>query len=967
MSTNSNNFISSSNIKVEEIIPITYSFNIKFNEYEIIEFNSYLTNKYGHTVTKINYHLSVILFGVYININKENKIKTFSSNSILYNLQNNSLILLKNITPIIPSKRAAHAACKFSDNQIFIYGGSMEENILASDDLWLLEIDQSIFCKWEILKVAGQTPNKRYGHTMNYIEETKKIFLYAGMNQNREILNDFWIMDMSRVYDKKITPQVFDWIRINVDLSYNTFNSNNVVTRAYHSTNINGEFIYVFGGRTEKIEKVIGDEILESFKINIVSDSKYILKPLQISSNIQYQYINSYFFGSLLILFGGENANGLSNKEISVYSFINMKWFNFGEIHIKKNGYAIYYEKNPNEEPKFELILFGGIDKKYTKIEINQIEEKALLKTMSKNQNLKSKDYIKKMKKREKEKSGVLRIDLNKIFKEIPELYAEFLYIVENNLENKDIENLYYSHNDKSKSLYKISDDKDIVLDRISDLKLPRDSNSLSIQSITNNMLMSIRDSSSPKKNHNLNENDTIIDFKYSPRLFTYKHTEIRKSYNIFDTSNRISRESNLFSFNKNEELEEQKINDKDYNNIENNINKDYFSSQIIEGSERRLDFFKSISIEKLSSEGKKIDRNSNKSIFSKKREYNEELVNGILNSYLYKISEYDQEENQVDDNYFKIQDKYLNIYNLNELLSHVINNNLYFLNEKRSYINYNIINLKHPIKIFSNIKGKFNLLLKYFEFYGRPSQFKGDIESFEYLFIGDMFNNKPSVDNIRILILVLCLIVKYPESITMLRSPIKEVKFPDNFYSFEFYLDKIDDDKSSNYELYDINYHSLIVKEMKKNIEILLRSLPLISIINNRICCVHSNIPEDIKLFTEEEIFKKTLLKNQIKTGGNNYIQFEINYFLLQNNFQYIIRSEQDMISNDKGFERVFDGKVISFFSGPEEGCFIIIKKSGELQFKFISNSESMKSSKSNKSDTENNINFIEKKISEL
>jgi protein phosphatase len=51
------------------------------------------------------------------------------------------------------------------------------------------------------------------------------------------------------------------------------------------------------------------------------------------------------------------------------------------------------------------------------------------------------------------------------------------------------------------------------------------------------------------------------------------------------------------------------------------------------------------------------------------------------------------------------------------------------------------LLKLKHPIKIFGSINGQYNDLLRYFNFWGRPSEYKGDIESVEYLFLGNIVN----------------------------------------------------------------------------------------------------------------------------------------------------------------------------------------------------------------------------------
>jgi len=51
------------------------------------------------------------------------------------------------------------------------------------------------------------------------------------------------------------------------------------------------------------------------------------------------------------------------------------------------------------------------------------------------------------------------------------------------------------------------------------------------------------------------------------------------------------------------------------------------------------------------------------------------------------------------------------------------------------------LLKLKYPIKIFGSLNGQYNDLLRYFNFWGRPHEHKGDIESVEYLFLGNFIN----------------------------------------------------------------------------------------------------------------------------------------------------------------------------------------------------------------------------------
>jgi hypothetical protein len=51
------------------------------------------------------------------------------------------------------------------------------------------------------------------------------------------------------------------------------------------------------------------------------------------------------------------------------------------------------------------------------------------------------------------------------------------------------------------------------------------------------------------------------------------------------------------------------------------------------------------------------------------------------------------------------------------------------------------LLRLRHPIKIFGSLYGQYNDLLRFFNFWGRPHEHRGDIESVNYLFLGNIVN----------------------------------------------------------------------------------------------------------------------------------------------------------------------------------------------------------------------------------
>ena len=69
------------------------------------------------------------------------------------------------------------------------------------------------------------------------------------------------------------------------------------------------------------------------------------------------------------------------------------------------------------------------------------------------------------------------------------------------------------------------------------------------------------------------------------------------------------------------------------------------------------------------------------------------------------------------------------------------------------------LINLQYPIKIFGSLNGQYNDLIRFFNVFGRPHEHRGDIDSFEYLFLGNFMNRGGF--SIEVLCLLLALKVK--------------------------------------------------------------------------------------------------------------------------------------------------------------------------------------------------------------
>ena len=76
------------------------------------------------------------------------------------------------------------------------------------------------------------------------------------------------------------------------------------------------------------------------------------------------------------------------------------------------------------------------------------------------------------------------------------------------------------------------------------------------------------------------------------------------------------------------------------------------------------------------------------------------------------------------------------------------------------------MLKVKAPIKIFGDIHGQYTDLMRFFDLWGAPvdGTKNGDIESFDYLFLGDFVDR--GSHSLETICLLLALKIKYPEQV---------------------------------------------------------------------------------------------------------------------------------------------------------------------------------------------------------
>lgn len=343
----------------------------------------------------------------------------------------------------------------------------------------------------------------------------------------------------------------------------------------------------------------------------------------------------------------------------------------------------------------------------------------------------------------------------------------------------------------------------------------------------------------------------------------------------------------------------------------------------------------KQLSLQKLKEEGKKITSNN---MCYKKIVYDEDLVEGFLK--LLSLPEHFSPKNQKEI-FFE--------FDIFKVISLIKQAKLVIESSNT------IINVKYPIKIFGNIHGQYNDLMRFFNSFGRPSEFKGDIESFEYLFLGNYCSRGSHM--LETLCLIFALKLKFPEQIHLLRGSHDDKEVLKNTGLVEECIMKLGDDPDKPDSVFNL-------------ICDLFNYLPLAALIKETILCVHSGIPEGMSLdninmikkpyfpetnksvaeilWSQPSIYKNDYSQNNYTSQFRKltYTQETVNKFLNDNKLSLIIRSKNFVQS---GYERIFNSKVITIFSAcnynnsqGNDASVLFVKRNLEIQPKMITYDDS-------------------------
>ncbi|KAM3919948.1 uncharacterized protein RB166_014412 [Leptodactylus fuscus] len=209
-------------------------------------------------------------------------------------------------TAVCPSARWGHSTCLCDPETAILIGGEGPNEKSSPDSLWKLELDSDFWFQVDSL-CSGSAPQCSRGHTATFDPETKKVFVYGGM-QGKHWFSNIYVLDTLE----------WKWTLVTA--------VGKVPTLSYHTATMYQRELYVFGGLCPQGGADVG----------VCTNALYIFNP---EYKIWYQPIvegerplpryghTATLHGNRLVLFGGRRSPSL------VY---------LNDVHILDLGYMEY-------------------------------------------------------------------------------------------------------------------------------------------------------------------------------------------------------------------------------------------------------------------------------------------------------------------------------------------------------------------------------------------------------------------------------------------------------------------------------------------------------------------------------------------------------------------------------------------------------------------------------------------------
>ncbi|NXH12851.1 GACHH protein, partial [Bucco capensis] len=129
---------------------------------------------------------------------------------------------------VSPSPRWCHAMCLSDQGTTILIGGQGVDQKSCKDALWKLEIDSDFWFPVDF-QLQNATPLGLYGHTATYDPDTKRIYIFGGIREDKDYSN-IYILD----------TVTWKWLLVVA--------KGKVPVLTYHSATIYRKELFVFGG-----------------------------------------------------------------------------------------------------------------------------------------------------------------------------------------------------------------------------------------------------------------------------------------------------------------------------------------------------------------------------------------------------------------------------------------------------------------------------------------------------------------------------------------------------------------------------------------------------------------------------------------------------------------------------------------------------------------------------------------------
>ena len=272
------------------------------------------------------------------------------------------------------------------------------------------------------------------------------------------------------------------------------------------------------------------------------------------------------------------------------------------------------------------------------------------------------------------------------------------------------------------------------------------------------------------------------------------------------------------------------------------------------------------------------------------------------------------------------------------------------------------VLKVEAPAKIFGDIHGQYQDLMRFFDLFAAPIQGPGgDIDGLDYVFLGDYVDR--GTHSLETICLLMALKIKYPNQIHLLRGN-HEDRWINSAFGFQTELiNRLSDDQEN----------PVIFSKFNDFFDY----LPLAAIINDTVLCLHGGIGSSITTISDIEKIQRPLevvhevsnaeqqlvvdilwsdpTDSDIETGiqpnstrdpngVGNIVKFgpdRVEDFLKTNGLTLILRAHECVMD---GFERFAGGSLMTVFSATDycgkhknAGAILILTKDFKINPKLI------------------------------